>query len=275
MAKRAIVAAIACVMSAAASPVGAQSIHGRVIDERGAPVPRAEVQVLPSGNPSFTDASGSFDLGALSKGAYRVRVRRVGFELTVARVVVPLRDSSLVIVLLHSALALDTIHTTALEQQLPRLFDRIRKHLGAALYGPALDSMFARGGSRDLTDMMTVDAAFASIVRRPFCGGTVVLVDDVLIPGTLETDMGMAGRTSKIKSLVSMGQKSVPPNPFPANPELYISQKDIAAIEVFDSPDGVHEPAIDADRFTFVPGSCMRIVLIWSKYYQQHKWAGH
>jgi hypothetical protein len=210
--------------------------------------------VLPSAKPSFTDASGGFDLGPLSKGAYRIRVRSVGFALTVAPVVVPLADSNLVIVLPHAALALDTVHTTALEQQLPRLFERARNHLGAALYGAALDSVFARGGARDLTDMLTIDRRFASILRRPYCGGPAVFVDDVPLPGTLNIDMGMG----------HAGRRAGPLGELPLKLEMYISRKDIAAIEVFDSPAFVHEPRIN-------PGdpSCSRIVLIWSKYYQQ------
>jgi len=272
--RHAIMAAI-CAAVAISMPARAQSIHGRVVDEHGTPVARAEVVVLPSGKPTFTDLAGKFTLEPLAKGIYSVRVRRVGIELTVARIVVPVAESNLVIGVHHVALALDTVHTTALEQQLPRLFDRMQNHLGARLYGPALDSVFARGGSRDLTDMMTIDSRFARIIRRPHCGAATVFVDDLQIPGVLNTDMGMGSSASKIGWLGGAGRKSAQADPFPANPELYIDQKDIAAIEVFDSPDGVHEPPIDADKFTFHPGTCMRIVLIWSKYYQQQKWAGH
>jgi hypothetical protein len=54
-----------------------------------------------------------------------------------------------------------------------------------------------------------------------------------------------------------------------ANLAMYIRRNEIAAIEVFDSPDEVHEPQITPS------GACVRIVLIWSKSYQQLPWAGH
>jgi hypothetical protein len=260
---------VALVVVAAASPARAQSVHGRVVDERGTPVERAEVVVLPFGQPTFTDADGGFDLGAMADGAYRIRVRRVGFKLTFKRVVLPLAEPNLTIVLPHAPLALDTIHTTALEQQLPRMFDRLHSHTGAALYGPALDSTFARGGSRSLTDMLTIDRSFAMILRRPHCGATRLFVDDVLVPGSLDVDGGAASPRQKA------GRTAMDVVNLPANPEMYIDQKDIAAIEVFDSPDGVHEPGIDSDPISFPPGKCKRIVLIWSKYYQQQHWAGH
>jgi hypothetical protein len=54
-------------------------------------------------------------------------------------------------------------------------------------------------------------------------------------------------------------------------------QREISAIELFDSPDFVHEPWIDGhfQPATLKQGSCKKIVLIWSRYYQQPHWAGH
>lgn len=264
-------AALVCLGSEARG----QSIRGRVVDEQGTPVARAEVQVLPAGQPTFTDALGRFDLGTVSRGTHIVRVRRVAFDVTTIQVGIPLSDSEFIIVLHHSALALDTVHAIALGQALPRLFDRVQHHIGASLYGPALDTMFARGGSRDLKDMLTIDSRFASMLRRPHCGQVVAFVDGIRVRGNLQPDLARLGTPPKTFGMTNAGRKTDPDEDYPARIEQYISQKEIAAIEVFDSPDFVHEPFIDSDKTLFVPGSCMPIVLIWSKYYQQQVWAGH
>jgi len=218
----------------------AQDVPGRVIDERGVAVARAEVQVLPSGRPVLTDTAGRFDLGPVQAGVDTVRVRRVGFVPTFVAVRVPLRGKRIEIVLQHSAAVLDTVHTTGIEQQLPRMFDRMQNHLGAALYGPALDSMFARAGSRSLADMMSIDRHFFLQLGHgnDFC----VFVDGVSVNGTIEE---------------------------------YISQKEIGAMEAFRSVEFVHEP-FPLEHLVmnhWLP--CGRTVLIWSKGYQQPHWAGH
>lgn len=230
----------------------AQTVRGRVVDERGYPVLRAEVQPLPAGHPVLTDAAGAFKLDSLPPGLDSIRIRRVGFTMSIARFVVPLTVARLTIVLHHSAAMLDTVHTSAIEQRLPRMFDRIQKHIGAALYGPALDSMFARGGSRSLEDMLTIDRRFGFVIRTP---------NSVLHPKANDLCIFVDG--------ISVNDMPV---------EDFIAQRDIAAMEAFNASDAafVHEP------FPFehlVPGKgwvgCGRVVLIWSKYYQQPPWAGH
>jgi len=271
-------ATAATATSILAATAHGQVIHGHVVDESGAPVAHAELTVLPSGQPVLADASGAFSLEPLSKGVHRVRVRRVGFEMMIARVRVPVPDSALVIVINHTALALDTVHTIGLEQRLPRMFDRLQQHLGAALYGPALDSTFVRGGSRDLEDMLTVDRHLAELIRRPHCDPAVAFVDGIRIPGNLQADLGQGGSGSKIGGVGIRARSNPamdPIGPFPADIEMYISQKDIVAIEVFDSPDFVHEPFVESDKFTFIPAHCRPIILIWSKYFQQQPWSGH
>jgi hypothetical protein len=249
----------------------AQIVHGSVVDERGAPVIRAEVQVLPSGRPAFTDAKGNFELGSVAPGEHLIRVRRVGFDATVDTVVTALDGRSLVIVLRHAAFMLDTVHTIELEQRLPRLFERRRQHLGASLYGAALDSTFARGGSRSLVDMLTIDRHMAALMRRPNCLPGVAFVDGIQVYGNLQPSDSSKKMRVFGQPAPSLGRRPSPA--MPAQIEMYISQKDIAAIEVFDSPDFVHEPFLDPGDFP--TGTCQPIVLIWSKYYRQPHWAGH
>lgn len=230
-------------LAGCAVAAGAQSVTGRVVDEHGVSVARAEVQVLPSGRPVLTDASGKFNLGPLPVGTDSIRVRRVGFVVTVAAVIVRPTTERLTIVLHHAAAMLDTVRTSAIEQRLPRAFERVRAHIGTQLYGPALDSMFARGGSRSLMDMLTVDRRFAFTVERPHGGDFCVFVDGIPVSGPIES---------------------------------YISQKEISMMETFD---GTDPPVHESFPFEHLVGAhwveCGRVVLIWSRYYQQPPWQGH
>ena len=236
-------ALIAICSSGLTTAASAQAVRGQVIDERGTPVPRAEVQRLPSGLAVFTDASGRFNLGPLPNGADSIRVRRVGFEPTIAVVMVPLITSRLTIVLHHAAAMLDTVHSVSIEQRLARAFIRMQAHIGTQLYVPALDSMFARGGSRSLTDMLMVNRQFAFTVERARPGSLCVFVDGIPVNGPIEG---------------------------------YISQKEISMMETFD---GTDPPVNESFPFEHLVGShlvpCGPVVLIWSKYYQQPPWQGH
>lgn len=239
--------------------IRAQAVRGHVVDERGAPVAHAEVQVMPSGARVFTTAAGAFDLWRLDSGTHTLRLRRVGFEVTTVQIIVPNPDTRLTIAMKHLAAVLDTVHATSIEARLPRMFNRLQQHLGVELYGPALDSVFAKGGSRPLADMLTIDRRAAMIMERPHCGGRSAIVVDGIPVDTLAT----------------MAPKGM--EDFTLNIEQYISQPEISAIELFDSPDFVHEPWIDG-HFEATKANdtrCKRIVLIWSKYYQQLPWAGH
>lgn len=221
----------------------AQSVDGRVIDERGVPVARAEVQVLPSGRPVLTDGSGKFNLGPLAAGTDSIRVRRVGYQVTVVQVIITRAAPRLTIVLPHAAAMLDTVHTSSLEQRLPRAFQRMRADIGVQLYGPALDSMFARGGSRSLMDMLSIDRRFAFNVEGPHRAGLCVFVDGIPVSGPIES---------------------------------YISQKEISMMETFR---GTDPPVRESFPFEhFVNGRmtpCGPVVLIWSRYYKQPPWQGH
>jgi len=245
--RAATLAGIASALSIASA--GAQSVRGRVVDELGFPVAHADVQALPSGTAVLTDTAGNFDLGPLPRGVDSIRIRRVGFEPMIARVIVPLRTPRLTIELRHSIVILDTVHASALEQRLPRLFLRESQHLGSALYGPALDSMFARGGSRSLADELLIDRRFSNTLRNTANGPLCIYVDGHQVHGFLQN---------------------------------YIKENEVSAIEVFDSDQFVHEPFTDGNRIPplgvakgMTYDVCGRLVLVWSKYYQQPHWAGH
>jgi hypothetical protein len=138
---------------------------------------------------------------------------------------------------------LDTVHTSAIEQRLPRAFERMQAHIGTQLYGPALDSMFARGGSRSLMDMLSVDRRFAFTMERSHGGDLCVFVDGISVDGPIEN---------------------------------YISQSEISLMETFD---GTDPPVHESFPFEHLVGArwvpCGRVVLIWSRYYQQPPWQRH
>jgi hypothetical protein len=167
----------------------------------------------------------------------------VGFAVNVEAVEIPLTETPLTIVLRHLATMLDTVHTSAIEQRLPRAFERMQAHIGTQLYGPALDSMFARGGSRSLMDMLSVDRRFAFTMERSHGGDLCVFVDGISVDGPIEN---------------------------------YISQSEISLMETFD---GTDPPVHESFPFEHLVGArwvpCGRVVLIWSRYYQQPPWQGH
>jgi hypothetical protein len=57
-----------------------------------------------------------------------------------------------------------------------------------------------------------------------------------------------------------------------------IKPEDVAAVEAFNSMDGVHEPGVDAHRGPPSMGGwleCTHLLLVWLKGYEQPRWAGH
>lgn len=220
-----------------------QTISGHVVDERGAPVARAEVQMLPDGHPVLTDTGGAFVVGPVRAGWDTVRVRRVGFEPTVVRIRVPFTAPRLTIVLTHAAATLDTVRTTGIEQRLPRMFERMRAGEGAALYGPTLDSVFARAGPRSILDALSVDRKFAFAIERAASADVCVFVNGISVNGPIEG---------------------------------YIRRDEISAIELNGSPNPAPEPFpfehIVAGKWVDCGGP---VILIWSRGYQQPPWQGH
>jgi Carboxypeptidase regulatory-like domain len=221
------------------SIAGAQVVRGRVVDSAGAPVALAQVRVMPEGAAAITDAAGAFTLGPLPAGQYSLALRRVGFRADTVLVDVPLRDSVLTIRLTPIPVSLRGVTTSALEQDLPRLFDRMREHLGGVEFGPELRKKY---GGMSVDEILKSDFNLRHYADgAKICGSTAVFLDGVWL-------------------------WLVPPRPI----SDYVHMRDVAAIEAFPSPDFIHEPFLHP-----LPGACMPIVLIWTNGYKQKPWGGN
>lgn len=64
------------------------SVHGRVSDASGAPLPRAAISAEGSGLRATSDDQGRYEIRGLSPGAYTLRVRLLGYQPRTARVVI-------------------------------------------------------------------------------------------------------------------------------------------------------------------------------------------
>lgn len=219
---------------------GAQRVRGAVRTPDGVPLARVEVLALPESLSTLTDNKGLFRLGPLSSGKHELRFRRLGFVPAVVNAYLVHADTTVTVTLQPIAQLLDTVRTLALAQRLPRVFAREQAHLGALAYGKRLTDLLNRDPGMPVEDLMRMDRAFAlKLMNRPRCERRTY-VDGVRTRAPLR---------------------------------FYISEPEIAAIEVFDSPDFVHEPFIDGEGYR--PGQCMILTLVWSTRYQQRPWAGH
>ena len=226
---------------------GAQVVRGRVVDSAGAPVPLAQVRVVPQGAAAITDRSGDFILGPLSAGNYSLAIRRFGFNPDTVAVAVPLGDSVLTIRLIPIPVSLGTVTTTALKQDLPRLFDRMREHLGGVEFGADLRKKYDGMATDEILQFdfkLSRYLHYSSAIRH--CHPPVVFLDGI----QLQVALG-GGSTVRLSN--------------------YVRLRDIAAIETFTSPDFVHEPFIEDGHFE--PGYCGPIVLVWTNGYKAEKWA--
>jgi Carboxypeptidase regulatory-like domain len=249
----------AVVLFAAVLParVSAQryEIHGHVVDADRHPVPNADVQVLQAGAVAITGQTGAFDLGPLSRGTYRVRVRRIGFRAVTIRVTVPMSQPDLVVTVTEIPAFLDTVRTQALEQDLPRVFERAREHLGALVFGPDLVKEYP-GLSAD--DILQTDSTLYPFLKgASFRGcGMFVYIDGKPMPPPMFT-----------------------PSPNTAMHPIFLDRhirdfvrmRDVAAIEVFRYAKGkIFEPWVPLGSGE----DCRPLVLIWTKGYKQRPYKG-
>lgn len=231
------VAAVLCLFAqSAAAQQG--PVRGRVVDSKDAPVPRAEVILLPDSLHATTDDSGRFSFGPLTDGKHILRVRRLGYAPAFVPFITPLR-SALVVRLQPLPVTLQTIVTNALSARLPRVIQREEEHLGVQLYGPRLDSLLHRHEGMTVEELLPWDRNVALNLMSSRGCETAIYVD------------GDSAR---------------------APIQFYISKDEIGAIEVFNSPDFVNEPFLPPDN---PAGKCVQLILIWSKYYQQQPWGGN
>ncbi len=79
-----VLASCACQIVVAASAAGQDpltgTIRGVVRDSLGEPVVGAGISLQPGGRQAWADTAGRFTMGGVPVGAYKVRVRRVGFR---------------------------------------------------------------------------------------------------------------------------------------------------------------------------------------------------
>ena len=242
------VLALGLVFPLRASAQGQTFLHGRVIDSLGHPLQGARVQVLPTGASASTGADGVFELGPLDPGSYRVGVRRIGFAPDTVTVAVPYVHENVVIRLATSALALDTVFTSALEAELPRVMERTREHIGATVYGPELMKEYP---AISIDNILATDPdVYPFMKSASFCGVHVYVDGKRMLPS--------------------------PPRPgaavmHPVIPDMHIRDfvhmKDVAAVEVYrNAPHRlIEEPWIDPGEGT----SCGSTILIWTKGFKQ------
>lgn len=217
----------------------AQAVRGHVVDSTGAPVSLAQVRVLPQGPAAITDTAGAFVLRQLAPGHYWLAIRRFGFRPDTVALTVPV-PAPLMITLSQLPTRLRTVTSMALEQELPRVFQRIKEHLGSVEFGPDLRRQY---GDMPLDEVLRLDFKLSRRIR----GGRLCRAPAVFLDG--------------IQLHLRDGETL----------SSYVDLRDIAAVEAFDSPDFVHEPFIDGVFDKYV-GRCAPIVLIWTNGYKQQPW---
>ena len=227
-----------CALSAADAQQTAPRFHirGKVVDITGAPIQGAEVSISVIANVA-TLRDGRFDLGEFVPGEYTVAVRHIGFYPITKDVELTNRDIGVGITLRAVPTVLDTVRTSAMEAQLPRLFDRMSIHLGRVSFGSDLRDRYPNA---PVSDYLKDDKGMHMMLGPGGCGA-FIYIDGRLLPRGFTID------------------------------EM-VRPREVSAIEAFESPDFIGEMFIprpigwrpDDD----IPGECSRIILIWTKYYK-------
>jgi hypothetical protein len=227
-------------LASAAGTTHAQEVRGRVVDANGKPVALAQIYLLPSGPTTTSDFSGAFLLKGVSVGANYLAIRRLGYRPDTVAVQVPQRDSILTFRLTTIPATLQPVTTRALQQDLPRLFHRMKVHLGGVAFGTDLRKQYPH---MDVGDVIKFDWDLRryAYARFPYCPPDVY-IDGVLMDTTVSTHIAD-----------------------------FVPLRDVAAIESFRDPAFIHEPFIAGHN---PPGACTPIILIWTKGFKQHPWGG-
>ncbi len=223
--------------------LSAQQVIGRVVTPEGFGIVGVEVQVLPSGPRATTDSGGRFVLWPVDTGSHIIRARRIGFTPSDTTIRVRKGSLSFVITLQANAALLDTVRSQALEFELPRMFHRHAVGLGSMELGRDLMAKFPEG--TPLGRMIGSDFTLSRRLHTsPGCPIRVVI-------------------NGKRSGALQLNQ---------------IAPEEVAAVEAFNSLDGVHEPVVDGQRAVLVAfggwPECTHLILVWLKGYQQPHWAG-
>ncbi len=252
---------VAVAVLAAARVAHAQDVRGRALDAAKEPLDLVDVQLLPLGRHVRTASAGTFNFEDVPPGSYTLRVRRLGFSEVTKSITVPVPTGTLTVTMQPVPVALDTVYTQVLRQELPYVFQRMKEQLEAAAFGPDLMKRFP-GASLD--EVLQMDPTLwwqlmgarnhSGGPRSPECGAQAY-IDGRPALTPLDPGLSVGGIGLGLASQVRM--------------------RDVAAVEVFNSPDFIHEPDLLGDKIFFTPTihDCKRIVLIWTKGYVQPRGA--
>ncbi|MES2177251.1 MAG: carboxypeptidase-like regulatory domain-containing protein [Gemmatimonadota bacterium] len=239
-------------------------------DSGGQPLVKIEVAVMPRGPFAWTDEIGRYTLANVPVGEHRLIARRIGYLPELSDVALTAGNAVEVdFVLQRVPQLLATQIVSARRERLPRVYERIDKHLGVALFSEDLEKYSAM----NLDDVLDkYSPVLRSVLQAPRgCGKEAFYVDGHHQPP-------------------AFWLKSDPP------PTIgdFVRVADIAVIEAFKSPDFINEPFIGDDgalssgsaparanlgstsavrggsplaNAKVSVGGCQRVVLIWTKYY--------
>ena len=240
LAQGALSLALLCLCAAVAQ---AQTVTGRVVTADGQPLPDAIVQMLPNGPHANTDNAGIFRLPSVAAGNYTLSVRRLGFIPMRVPLTVPVPGSGFTVTMTALPAQLDTMRTSALARDLPRVLEREQSGISVVVTGPALMKEYP-GFSGD--EVIQADTALGRVLQGWSMCNDMVAIDGKLIPPPVWHD-----------------RTQIP------QPDLgireYIRMRDVAAIEVTRMPEKVHEPWVGGGY----ANRCTRLVLIWTKGFKQ------
>lgn len=241
LAQGALSLALLCFCAAVAQ---AQTVTGRVVTAAGQPLPDAIVQVLPDGPHANTDNAGIFRLPSVAAGNYTLSVRRLGFIPMRVAFTVPVPGSGLTVTMSPLPAQLDTMRTSALAQDLPRVLERVHSGISAVVSGSTLMKEFP-GISAD--EVIHQDTTLGHMLQ-----GWSICGDEVVIDGKLMPPPSWHDRTIIPQPDLGIRQ--------------YTRMRDIAEIEVTRRIEDVHEPWMGDGHFSM---GCTRTVLIWTKGFKQ------
>ena len=260
---------------------GQSRVVGTIRDAAGRALPQVAVTLTGRDGTIRSDSTGAFLVRDVAAGGYQLTAQRLGFAPDSIDIHVGERDAVYVSIVMEPiAASLKAVTVVARRQMLPRVYERIDKGHGAALF--AEDIPQYRVGSVD--DLLKFAPQFSSrIFTHLRCGRPLVFLDGKRIPPPIFT-------------------KDPPPahkDPRDFWPPLsfFVSLKHVEAIEVHASPDFLKEPflingvgdvhlpelrSIGPIQLGYNPpkmggldaASCQRVVMIWSKGYKMERISG-